>query len=225
MKMHRLVLIIVMAVAGTGPLAVAQDKTWVGKRIMMKKDGVKFSQIDKMGQQVVVGEPVQAVMDVLGEEGGRLQVRSLNLTGWFDKADAVLLESAHEYFNGLIRTDSRNAWAWKQRAVAVWFAKGDRDRAMKDLDEAVRLEPKFTAALNNRGALWSQKGEYDKAIMDFDEAVRLDPKWAPAFYNRGHAWYWKEDYRRAIKDFDEAIRLELKHAAIFHDQLLEKYSK
>ena len=63
--------------------------------------------------------------------------------------------------------------------------KKDYDRAIKDYDEAIRLDPKFVLAYNNRGNAYSEKNEFDRAIKEFDEAIRLDPKHIYAYNNRG----------------------------------------
>ena len=55
--------------------------------------------------------------------------------------------------------------------------KGDNDRAIADYTEAIRLDPKYANAYNNRGvSLQADKGDYDRAIADYNEAIRLDPK-------------------------------------------------
>ena len=64
----------------------------------------------------------------------------------------------------------------------------DYDRAIKDSDEAIRLEPNSSGAFYNRGLAWGQKTDYDRAIKDFSEAIRIDPNNADAFHNRGLAW-------------------------------------
>src|SRR5262245_38906590 len=50
------------------------------------------------------------------------------------------------------------------------------DRAMRDFDEAIRLNPKDASYYRPRGYAYYHKGDYDRAIRDFDEAIRLDPK-------------------------------------------------
>src|SRR5262245_61150390 len=54
--------------------------------------------------------------------------------------------------------------------------KGDLDRALADLGQAIKLDPKFALAFNNRGLAWEDKGEIDRAIADYDAAIRLDPQ-------------------------------------------------
>jgi tetratricopeptide (TPR) repeat protein len=94
---------------------------------------------------------------------------------------------------------------WSQR-------KGDPDRAIAALDEAIRLDPKDASAYANRAAADLRKGDYDRAIADLDEAIRLNPTYATAYGIRGNAYVGKDDYDRAIADFDEAIRLDPKDA-------------
>ena len=86
--------------------------------------------------------------------------------------------------------------------------KGDYDRAIGDLDEAIQLDPKDASAYASRGAADFRKGDYDRAIADLDEAIRLDPTYAPAYGIRSNAYVGKDDYDRAIADFDEVIRLD-----------------
>ena len=50
--------------------------------------------------------------------------------------------------------------------------KGDFDRAIVDLNEALRRDPKMAYAYNNRGWAYYEKGEYDRAIADLNEALR-----------------------------------------------------
>ena len=57
------------------------------------------------------------------------------------------------------------------------------DRAIADYDAAVRLDPKFQRAYNNRGAAWRAKGDRRRALQDYAEAVRLNPSDATAAGN------------------------------------------
>ena len=85
---------------------------------------------------------------------------------------------------------------------------GDHDRAIAAFSEAIRLDPNYAMAFNNRGVAHVNKGDNDRAIADYTEAIRLDPKYALAFLNRGIAFGKKGDIDRAITDFTEAIRLD-----------------
>jgi tetratricopeptide (TPR) repeat protein len=114
---------------------------------------------------------------------------------------------------GLNRLNRPDAQANSQRASA-WLVKQEYDKAIKELDEAIRLEPNAPIRYLERGEVWLEKKDYDNAIKDFDEALRLhkaiplDPMFVKLLYSdRNRIWIQKKDYDRAIKDCDEAIRL------------------
>ncbi len=100
------------------------------------------------------------------------------------------------------------------RGIA-YHARRDYDRAIKDYDEAIRLDPQCAAALTNRGNTWVNKGNYDAAIRDCDEALRIEPKCIQAFVNRGLAHAGKGDQDKAIMDLDQAARLGSEDARVF----------
>jgi tetratricopeptide (TPR) repeat protein len=105
-------------------------------------------------------------------------------------------------------TALKRAEAYNARANA--FAhKGEYDRAIADLNEAIRLDPKNAHAFSNRGIAWRHKGDFERAVADYDEAIRLDPRepdywnnrcWARATANR--------DLQQALADCNEALRLK-----------------
>ena len=113
-----------------------------------------------------------------------------------------------------IRLNPKCVSAYYGRAGA-WGNKQEWDKAIRDLDEARRIDPVAAAPLgpavfhNFRGCLWLGKKDYDQAIRDFDEAIRINPKFAPAFNHRGNAWEYKQEYDKAIRDYTEAIQLGL----------------
>ena len=83
------------------------------------------------------------------------------------------------------------------------------DLAIHDYDETIRLNPKNTDALRNRGSLYAKARQYDRAIADFDEAIRIDPNLAPAFVGRGLALRYAGQYDRAIADYRKALTLKV----------------
>ncbi len=68
----------------------------------------------------------------------------------------------------------------------AWITKKEYDKAIAELNEAIRLEPGFPDAYIHRGFAWSSKRRYADAISDYDRAVGLDPQNAAAYNDR--AW-------------------------------------
>ena len=70
--------------------------------------------------------------------------------------------------------------------------KGDCDKAILDYSEAIKLDPSFVAAYNDRAVSWFKKGDYDKAVADFKEVMRLIPNSKSANQNLKNALEVKE---------------------------------
>lgn len=80
--------------------------------------------------------------------------------------------------------------------------------ALSDLNNAIKLDPKFARAYPNRGNVKLSRGDLDGAIADYDRAIDLDPKLAVADFNRGRAYDKKGDASKAIADYTCAIELD-----------------
>lgn len=78
--------------------------------------------------------------------------------------------------------------------------------ALFDFDEAIRLDPAFAAAYNNRGLAHIALRDFERGIADTDEAIRLEPS-NPRYLNNG-CW------RRAIAGLDLENALASCNAAL-----------
>ena len=97
---------------------------------------------------------------------------------------------------------------------------GEADRAIADYSEAIRLDPKYVVALNNRCAVYNAKHEYDRAIHDCEQALQLNPNYANAYLGRANALRNKGAFDQAIKDYDQVIRLDPKTVGGFFGRAL-----
>jgi tetratricopeptide (TPR) repeat protein len=98
----------------------------------------------------------------------------------------------------------------------AYATKGDYDRAIRDFDQSIKLDPTSAKPFNNRGVAYLKKGEYDLAIKSLDGAIKLNPNYGGAFANRAGAYLKKNEYDRAARDYDEAIRLEPNLEAVWN---------
>ncbi len=97
----------------------------------------------------------------------------------------------------------------------------DYDRAVADFDQALRLDPKFTAAYVDRGNVFQMQGDGDRAIQDYDQAIKLDPKYAAAFTERGNTYAarGKIDLRVAAT-IEQAIKFNPTYAGAFNSRAM-----
>ncbi len=77
------------------------------------------------------------------------------------------------------------------------------DKAIKDFNEVIRLNPKNAPAFYNRGVTWYGQKEYDKAIKDYIEAIQLDPQLTAALSNL--AWLYATCSDAKLRDGKKAI--------------------
>ncbi|MEK7485158.1 MAG: tetratricopeptide repeat protein [Planctomycetota bacterium] len=83
----------------------------------------------------------------------------------------------------------------------------DYSGAISDFSEAIRLNPQYVYAYDNRGAAKYEKGNFTEAIADYTEAIRLNPNAIEIYNNRGRAKQGIGDLDGAITDYSQAIRL------------------
>ncbi|GAA4418876.1 tetratricopeptide repeat protein [Nibrella viscosa] len=118
--------------------------------------------------------------------------------------------------------------SFAQTTASEWFNKGyaatDYNEQIRCYTEAIRLDPTYAAAYNNRGNTKYNLGQYQPAIYDFDEAIRLDPTYAYAYNNRGLTKYNLGQYQQAINDYDEAIRLDPTYAYAYNNRGWAKHN-
>jgi tetratricopeptide (TPR) repeat protein len=102
------------------------------------------------------------------------------------------------------------AIAFNNRCSA-YYRKKDYDTAIKDCDQAIRLDPKYALAFYNRGLIYYSKDDYDRAIGDSAESIRLNPSYANAYDTRGNAYSDQGNHDRALRDYNDSIRLNPKN--------------
>jgi serine/threonine protein kinase len=84
---------------------------------------------------------------------------------------------------------------------------GDKQGAIADYNQAIKLNPNFAFPYNNRGWAKYNLGDKQGAIADYNQAIKLNPDFAVPYYNRGLIYKELNDNEKAIKDFRQAAKL------------------
>jgi lipoprotein NlpI len=87
------------------------------------------------------------------------------------------------------------------------------ERAIRDFDRALALEPGLVVAWRQRALAYRSKGDYERALADFEQAILLAPNDARLYSDRGVAYELLGDYPSAIRDFNRAIAFKPNHAS------------
>jgi tetratricopeptide (TPR) repeat protein len=203
--------------------AVADDPDpLLGKRVFVKPTATakaRHAKVNKPGTRDIPVETIPFPAFVEEVQGKWLWLG----VAWVRKSDVLDEQQALELFSALISLEvSERRW-WHNRA-AVWSAKGLFDNAIRDLTEAIRLDPD-SRAYNNRGTAWFAKGDNEAAIADFTEAIRFDRRNAFAYRNRADAWNRKGDFDASIADSSAAIRLLPENASAYRVRAMARRGK
>lgn len=97
--------------------------------------------------------------------------------------------------------------AYVMRADIAINSHKDYQQALNDMNEAIKLQPRYAGYFINRAFLRHQTDDYYGAMSDYDYAVQLDPLNIVALYNRALLRAEVHDYNRAIDDLNQVIAL------------------
>jgi len=87
-------------------------------------------------------------------------------------------------------------------------SQGKVEGALEVYDRAIKSNPKFAEAHNNKGNALKELGRGAEALTSYEHAVELAPKFFAAFKNLGVALTEQDRFEDAIKAFDQAIELK-----------------
>ena len=204
----RAILVHSFLVAGATVLVqpAARGDSWVGKEIILKQNGSRIGHTEN-GKQVYLARLNSLSYRVLEENDDWIRVRHDKHTGWFSKAEAVLVEEADVYFSNLLRSSPGNDQYYARRGWARNLRR-DYDKAVADYTQALRLSPTEVDWLSNRGIIQRNAKNYDDAIRDFTRAIQLNPNSASLYHNRGRTYGLKKEYEKGIADCNKALTLD-----------------
>lgn len=124
------------------------------------------------------------------------------------------IRAAYEFYTRAIRLKPHYAAALHNRAVVSWQLK-DETGAWKDLEAAMRADPKDPLFHLTGGYFHTSKKEWQKSIAEFTRALELKPDFADACQARAAARGQAGDQKGALEDFSQAIKLAPKSSGAY----------
>jgi tetratricopeptide (TPR) repeat protein len=86
-------------------------------------------------------------------------------------------------------------------------ALGQRERAIQDYDEAIRLDPSQVRAYVDRGISLAALGQRERAVQDYGQVVRLDPNNAAGYNGRCYSLAVLGRAADGLPDCERALQL------------------
>jgi tetratricopeptide (TPR) repeat protein len=87
-------------------------------------------------------------------------------------------------------------------------ASGDRVKAVRDLELAIRLYPEYADAMENLGVQYIRMGRYPEALEQFEKALATGESSAAMYANLGYGYYVTGRLQEAEKAVRQALTLD-----------------
>lgn len=100
---------------------------------------------------------------------------------------------------------------------------GDKAGALKELDKAIKLNPKDDYSYNQRGIINTELGRTKEAIADFTKVIQLKPESFQAYHNRANVKIQIKDFAGAIEDANSSLKLNPKSPREYYTRAEAKF--
>jgi tetratricopeptide (TPR) repeat protein len=82
------------------------------------------------------------------------------------------------------------------------------DLAKKNYERAIKLNPKYSEAINNLGTIYYSQKSYRRSIGCYKRALRYTNPTASIYANLGAAYFGRKNYKQATEYYEEALKLD-----------------
>jgi tetratricopeptide (TPR) repeat protein len=183
----------------------------VGQYVLLKQPGVAVVKDCRAQPPEVLDRPADVSFCVTDVQGDWLWICTPLGMGWVHRGDVLLPDAGATFFSAQLVTNPQGAEAWGRRGTALYDL-GDFAGALRDLNEAHRLQPADARWLHRRAQCYTVLCELDKAEADAAAGARLDPQKAVIVALQG-AIAHRQGKTAAVAAFAEAaIQLDARCA-------------
>jgi tetratricopeptide (TPR) repeat protein len=96
--------------------------------------------------------------------------------------------------------------AFAMRALG-YSLKGQYDTAIADYDAAIRINPDFAVALNNRAWAYFRSGRPQQGLADVEKSLKLNPLSEHSWDTRAHIRQAGGNFTGAFDDYEKAVQI------------------
>jgi tetratricopeptide (TPR) repeat protein len=84
----------------------------------------------------------------------------------------------------------------------------DLETAKKYYERAIKENPKYAEAINNRGTIEYARKNFRRATGLYKKALNLEPRSASFLSNLGTAWFARHNYKEAFDYYQQALAID-----------------
>jgi predicted O-linked N-acetylglucosamine transferase (SPINDLY family) len=100
----------------------------------------------------------------------------------------------------------------------IYLQRGNHVESVRQIDLALKINPKAAYAHNNRGLALQKLKRLDEAMASYDKAIAYKSDYAEAFYNRGNTLKELQRLDDALASYDKAIVLKPDYVDAFNSR-------
>lgn len=90
----------------------------------------------------------------------------------------------------------------------AWHQLLDLGQARRHYERALKIDPKYSEAVNNLGTVYYAQKSYRKAVGQYNKALKLAPNSASIYSNLGTAQFARRKYKQASEAYEKALSLD-----------------
>ena len=132
---------------------------------------------------------------------------------------AVLICSLWTYQRNIVWADELAFWqdcvtksptrARPHSNIGVFLnERGHMEAAITHFDKALKVDPEYDSAYNNKGFSLFKLERFDEAIDHYNQAIRINPDHGNAHYNLGIVFDRMKQFDKAVHHYLQAIRID-----------------
>ncbi|MBK6791759.1 MAG: site-2 protease family protein [Anaerolineales bacterium] len=179
-----------------------------------------------MRDYILLGFCVLIAISISSLNHGMLKNVNLAITYLFKRAGYYYLrgdfERAAQLYTADIEKSPEDVNNYLARA-GCYLSIGQRERALADVERALRLDPGQLFALELRGEIHMLDKKYDTALEIFDQTQAMNPNWAVPYFDHASLMMERGELQPALAGFNKAIALQARMPLFYIIRSLAHY--
>jgi tetratricopeptide (TPR) repeat protein len=140
------------------------------------------------------------------------------------RGDILMARKAYREAIEMYSEAPQNSAVVLNKIGIAYHQMGELDQAKKYYERAVKIDKKYSEAVNNLGTVHYAKKSYRKAVGQYKKALKLSPNSASIYSNLGTAFFARKKYKDAVEAYEKALDPDVFEHRNTHGVLLQERS-
>jgi tetratricopeptide (TPR) repeat protein len=124
------------------------------------------------------------------------------------RGDILMARKMYREAVEIYQTGPRSSPVLANKTGIAYHQQMDLESAKKQYERAIKLDPRYSEAINNLGAVYYARKSYRRAIGQYKKALRINPDSASFLSNLGTAYYARKQDKEATLMYERALEID-----------------